>query len=281
MKIRVFQLPEKGRQGAARNLGIKESKGEYIGFVDSDDCVDSAMYETLYNLANGFKVDMSYGSYYENFGNIKSLVSTTSELGKEESRVEISKGDREAFMVDMLPFWCCIFKSELLKSNNIYFPEQLAYEDNYFGTVVRYFIKSFSYTRKPLYYYNRANIESTTNQKNSIHHMDRIKTADMTLRFFKRMDDYDQIKRAVEYIYLEHFYIHTVSCLIYYYDKTDYKLIRNVRDKFIREFPEYKHNSYYVQKFGRIKRAIFQINEWSPFIYVNIYRLFRILNRKR
>lgn len=37
--------------GYARNSGIEASSGEYIGFVDSDDYVDSAMFESLYKAA--------------------------------------------------------------------------------------------------------------------------------------------------------------------------------------------------------------------------------------
>ena len=34
----------------ARNAGLKLAKGDYIGFVDSDDYIEADMYETLYNL---------------------------------------------------------------------------------------------------------------------------------------------------------------------------------------------------------------------------------------
>lgn len=274
-KIRAFQLDKKGRQGAARNLGIREAKGEYIGFVDSDDYVEADMYETLYRLASELKVDMAYGGYYEDFGSFKKAVSNRSELGKEGSKIKISGKNREDFMCEMRSFWCCLFRSELLREDGVYFPEGLAYEDNYFGVVANYYIKSFAYTDKPLYHYNKSNVGSTTSIRNSAHHLDRMKTADMALEFLKGRDDYAQVHDAVEYIYLELYYIHTVSSIVYYYDKIDYKLIRRVRDKFLKEFPKYKGNRFYAKKFGKMKRIVFRINEWSPHIYANIYKLFR------
>ncbi len=45
-RIRVFHK-ENGGSSSARNLGIRESKGQYLGFVDSDDYISADMYERL------------------------------------------------------------------------------------------------------------------------------------------------------------------------------------------------------------------------------------------
>jgi len=46
-RIRVFHK-KNGGSSSARNLGIAEAEGEYLGFVDSDDYVEPDMYEKLY-----------------------------------------------------------------------------------------------------------------------------------------------------------------------------------------------------------------------------------------
>ena len=46
-RIRVFHK-ENGGSSSARNLGIREARGAYLGFVDSDDYIEPFMYERLY-----------------------------------------------------------------------------------------------------------------------------------------------------------------------------------------------------------------------------------------
>lgn len=49
-KVRGF-IKENGGLGDARNYGLHYARGEYIGFVDSDDWVDEKMFQTLYETA--------------------------------------------------------------------------------------------------------------------------------------------------------------------------------------------------------------------------------------
>ena len=53
-RIKVIHKQKEGL-GMARNTGVEAAEGDYIGFVDSDDYIDSVMFETLYNAA--FKHD--------------------------------------------------------------------------------------------------------------------------------------------------------------------------------------------------------------------------------
>ena len=49
-RIKVFHK-ENGGVSSARNLGIDKARGEYIGFVDSDDYIEPEMYERLLAVA--------------------------------------------------------------------------------------------------------------------------------------------------------------------------------------------------------------------------------------
>ncbi|SDA42583.1 Glycosyltransferase involved in cell wall bisynthesis [Dialister histaminiformans] len=57
-RIKVIHKSNGGLSDA-RNAGLDICQGEYIGFVDSDDCVEKEMYEVLYDRAIKFNADVS------------------------------------------------------------------------------------------------------------------------------------------------------------------------------------------------------------------------------
>lgn len=58
LRVRVFHK-ENGGSSSARNLGIAAAKGEYLGFVDSDDYVEPDMYEKLYAAIKQYGVSVA------------------------------------------------------------------------------------------------------------------------------------------------------------------------------------------------------------------------------
>ncbi len=62
-RIRVFHTENRGLS-AARNLGIQESTGSFLGFVDSDDWLDNDMYEVLLDRIVDTQADISGCGFY-------------------------------------------------------------------------------------------------------------------------------------------------------------------------------------------------------------------------
>jgi glycosyltransferase involved in cell wall biosynthesis len=60
-KVKIVNQENKGL-GGARNTGIANSTGEYIGFLDADDWLDANFYEVLYNLCEENGADIACGT---------------------------------------------------------------------------------------------------------------------------------------------------------------------------------------------------------------------------
>jgi len=59
-KIKIIHLEKNGGAGHSYNIGIEESKGQYIGFIDADDMVSVDYIETLIWGINDNPTDVIY-----------------------------------------------------------------------------------------------------------------------------------------------------------------------------------------------------------------------------
>lgn len=67
-RIKVIHK-ENGGVSSARNVGLDNATGDYIGFVDGDDIVEEDMYETLINLMEKEEADIAHCGYQMVFPN--------------------------------------------------------------------------------------------------------------------------------------------------------------------------------------------------------------------
>lgn len=67
-RIKVIHK-ENGGLSDARNVALDIAKGEYIGFIDSDDYVEKDMFETLHTLAVEHNAEISSISFYKTLEN--------------------------------------------------------------------------------------------------------------------------------------------------------------------------------------------------------------------
>ena len=147
----------------ARNRGLDEVQGEYIGFVDGDDCVDKEMYERLYkNLADN-DADISICGIVNYF--LKKDGTTEKVRQSQVDGFWIFSGEqalKEALQSRLYSVNPVnkLFKRELF--DKLRYPEGKISEDAFLIPVVISKANRVVYDSKPMYYYLRRENSITT-----------------------------------------------------------------------------------------------------------------------
>ena len=173
-RIKVIDIENSG-PGAARNTGMEYAKGEYIGFVDSDDWLDKCMYEKLYKNAKLYDSDMVMCpiKLFNNNDKIK-LKHNLSYFALDcfndsfDNCVFDSKKTKDFLFSISVTTFNKIYKTEFMERINAKFPEGLIFEDNTFFYQTYLMASRISLIRDFLYFYrvNRADSIMSSPNKN-------------------------------------------------------------------------------------------------------------------
>ncbi len=149
-RIKVIHKENQG-VSAARNDGIKEACGEYIGFIDSDDWIECSMYEKLYSLAKENDAEIVMCDTVSVFENKPTKPDTINQL---KEGVLLKKQDiSPALLLEMAGSACrCIYKTDLIKKNSILFPVGIKLsEDRIFNILSFGFSNNIYYIKTAFY----------------------------------------------------------------------------------------------------------------------------------
>ena len=152
-------------------MGIREARGEYIGFVDGDDYIDKEMYEKLLNVVVNNKVEMVMCGYTEKRDEDEIVVRANLQDREILFQKDIEDSIISTFIKNVnfgyFALWNKIYYKEFLLENDLFIEEDRKQgEDWWFNIRVFCKLQSVVYIDEPLYYYIRQNSESLMNAYN-------------------------------------------------------------------------------------------------------------------
>lgn len=262
-----------GGLSSARNAGLDVAKGEYIGFVDSDDYIDKQMYqklidESIKSDSDIVICDMKYNlkgkdinqTRFEDFG----IINRNEALIKYFNHKYFKSHAQNK-----------IYKKELF--NNIRFPEGKLFEDVAVFYKLLYKSKRISFVNEKLYIYNQENVNSITKKCISNKHFDLIDNALEIVQFFKKNNVSQELFNASSEIY----FISVKTFLeMLYSSKRNMSSIefKNMRKILMRKINKdiYIKGLIYYKKERRCNIIIYEIYKLENIIY--IYNFIDIIN---
>lgn len=236
---------ENGKMGRARNIGLSYSSGEYIGYVDSDDWVEPEMFKTMSDIAVKNNQDIVVCNSIRD--RESDFVKDTEETGIRVNCVNInSDGLRKDFIVNMpmqYSVWNKLIRRSLMIDNNIYFPENVAYEDVFFGTLLHLYAERVAYVDVTFYHYY-VNPHSTVLQKNADYHKDIMTSNIMLLEELKRRGAWEHFHDELELDMLFTWYLGTVKVICLRYDNPPYDMFCKLKRDVLELMPGCTDNPY-------------------------------------
>ena len=190
-RIKVINQKNQGLS-VARNVGIEEAKGEYIGFIDSDDIISNEFFEYLYTLIIDTKSDIAECGFskiqekdaiegkYEFDDNEKYII--TDSLGA----LHRLHNEDVHTTVKSVVVWNKLYKKSLF--NDIRFPKGKRYEDDFTTYKIFMKINKMISTERILYNYVQRE-KSIMHQKFSIKRLDALEVFDNYTEAFKNHEN--------------------------------------------------------------------------------------------
>lgn len=260
-KIRMYYKENEG-QAIARNWAIQLARGEYIGFLDSDDYADKRMYEKLYRTAVKENADLVICDYYLQSENAKKTVT-----------LKTIEETKELLIDPKAAPWNKIYKASVVKDSGVKFHEHLIYEDTAFYANLVPYISHCVNWHEPLLYHLDFRKESTTSIFEVQKFSQMFLVMDGIIEYYKQHGFYNKYKDELEYFYSKILLGSSFARMARLEDKKERnEYLMQSLIKVEKMFPAFRRNKYYQNNF-LLMMYVKLLKKWNVSFVGGIMRL--------
>lgn len=199
---------ENSGQSSARNMGLDIARGKYIGFVDSDDWIESNMYEDLYKSIEESNLDIAVCGRraYTEGGKLLNEIEIDDELINFKNYKIKDYISNYLFYKHTVVVWNKLYKNKIIKNNNIRF-ENVSYvgsEDALFNYNIICHVNRIKCINR--IYYNQLSREGSTARTYKYGYMNRTANMIECMKKYSMKTNNETIYKDVAPLFLLFFY---------------------------------------------------------------------------
>lgn len=260
--VMIIHLEENGRQGRARNIGMQYASAPFVGFVDADDWVEPDMYEKLYDKMKKHNCDIVMCDSWRDPGRADYPLQPKRNPEKEDRNILIDTVEKRRILLasSLMGFcvWNKLYRAELLQENALFFPEELAYEDHFFATLLYFYVKRLYILEERLYHYY-VNENSTVMAAGAAHHMDILQVDTLLWDECEQRGLLEQYRQEMEYQFLSLCYLTSVKMMIIRLQEVPYPFFQVLKQEVLQRVPNYHVNPYVAELVTDVYKIVLEL----------------------
>lgn len=213
-RVKIVRNAANMGQAAARNTGIREANGKYLGFVDGDDWVEPHMFEKLYLHAETFASDVCWAQFYavnrknEILEHVCPIGAFETEFCEKSFNITELSGYGQVvgglFPETKMTAWLKLVRRDFWRRHNISFQSGTTHDDNIVHFKLLIFAQRLSFVQDRLYYY-RVGRKGSVTAKSNFSLASLTGCYDQVIGFFHEQKLYDKYK---DYIFEDYIGAH-------------------------------------------------------------------------
>lgn len=270
-RFRAIHSAVNQKQGGAKNIGMSLAKGEWIGFIDSDDWITEDFYERLIDRGEETGADM-VGCDYHLTSEHSMAIGQVVHNNKPEQTGILNEEKYRSLILDSGSLVVKVYRREIVIDHPGRFPTGIFYEDNALANSWMLRATHFEYIEEPLYYYYQHG-DSTVHTISVKRCEDRMEAGRIMLQEAREYGYLEKYRSELEFSFTSLFYVNTLFTYMQGVRPVKSSFVRKMGREMLDTFPDFQKNVYYQERIGVEEKKLVKMQMRSTVQFLCYYKL--------